>query len=240
MELLQGEAGKRAPVGTYAGGYSLLVDRGALPYEGRGVFRFRILGEDGHTVQGFDLRRGGRLHLVVVRQRTLTHFQYLRPSESLDGAWSAPLELTEPGVYRALADFSVVGVRRTLGAELTVLGATQARPVPAPATTASVDGYEISLDAPVLRTGTGNRVAFRIRRPATGSRDPDDELAADASLLALREGDLALLYGRPFGGADETLDYEMAFPGKGRYRLFLRFFDHEVERTAAFTVEVTW
>lgn len=236
MDLLRGEAGERRPVGTYADGYSLLVDRAALPYAGAGLFRFRILGEDGHTVQGFGPRRGGRMHLVVVRRRTLTHFRYLRPSESLDGAWSAPLELPEPGVYRAIVEFSVGGVERTLGTDLTASGATQARPVPEPALSASVAGYEVSLDAPTVSAGVANRISFRVRRLAGG--DPDDGPGAGADLVALREGDLALLHGRPLDTTGETLDYEIDFPGEGRYRLFLRFSGPDGERTAAFTVAV--
>lgn len=236
MELLRDGAGEGTAVGTYADGYSLLVDRAALPYAGAGLFRFRILGEDGHTVQGFDPRRGARMHLMVVRRRTLTHFRYLRASASLDGAWSAPLELPEPGIYRAIVEFSVGGVELALGADITASGATQARPVPEPALRASVAGYEVSLDAPALGAGVTHRISFRVRRLAGG--DPDNGPGAGADLVALREGDLALLHGRPLATTGATLDYEIDFPGEGRYRLFLRFVGWEVGHTAAFTVEV--
>jgi hypothetical protein len=229
--------------GAYAGGLSLLVDRSALPYGRAGSLRFKILDEDGHTVRGFDMRHGGRMHLVVVRRRDLAHYRHLYPSMSLDGTWSAPLEFPEPGLYRAIADFSVAGVGRTLGADLPAPGSTEARPLPEPATTAKVDGYEVRLEAPPLAVGRGRRLEFRITRSGGGAVDLHAHFGAVGQLAALREGDLALARGRLLGATggpagDRTLTFELDPPGEGRYRLFLRFSGGGGVRTVGFTLEV--
>ncbi len=242
MELLWDGAWE--PVGAYADRYSLLVDRAALPYRGAGLFRFRVLDGEGHTIRGFDLRHGSRMHLLVVRRRDLTNLRHLHPAMSLDGIWTAPLQPSEAGVYRAIADFSVSGVGQILGAEFAVPGSALAAPVPKPEPTVRVGGYEVSLEAPPPPAEAENQVEFRLRPEDGGAASLEKLSGAPAHLIhliALREGDLQLSRGRLLGitgeGEGRVLTFELGLPEVGRHRLFLRFSDGDEVHTAAFTVE---
>lgn len=228
------------PTGTVVGGYTLLADRSALSRRGAGILRFKILDEDGRTVRGFDMLYGSRMHLVVVRRRDLAHYRHLYPPMSLDGTWSASLGFPEAGVYRAIADFSAGGAERTLGVDLAAPGSTEAKPVPAPVTTARVGGYAVDLETDSLAAGSPGRLRFRISRAGREVTGLEDHLGARAHLLILRAGDLLLLRGRPLPRAADgaTLGFEVDLPGRGRYRLFLCFVHGGSIRTAAFTVEV--
>jgi hypothetical protein len=57
------------------------------------------------------------------------------PSSAPDGTWRTPLTLA-PGTYRAVADFSVDGERRSLAVDLAAPGPLAPKPLPAASTTA--------------------------------------------------------------------------------------------------------
>jgi hypothetical protein len=196
--------------------------------------RFRILGAGGETVQDFDREHSKRMHLIVVR-RDLTGFQHLHPTQAADGGWSVPLRLTEPGAYRVFADFSHDGSAETLATDLQVDGPVRSRPLPAPAASATVDGYRVRLASAPVRAGAEAELAFSVAR---GGRPVSiqDYLGAKGHLVALREGDLAFLHVHP----DEArLRFMASFPSAGRYRLFLQFRAGGEVHTAAFTREVS-
>lgn len=250
MELWQsGTVGERTatlseapePPGTYAGGYTLLADRSTLSREGVGTLRFKILDDDGGTVRGFDMRHASRMHLVVVRRRDLSHYRHLYPAMSLDGTWSVPVELTEVGIYGAVADFSIGGVRRTLLTGLLAEGSAEATPIPEPTTTASVDGYEVRMEGPPPVAGVANRLGFHILYGGQRIAEPDRHFIVPGHLVALRASDLALFHGRPFDTADAglpALNFALELPDAGLYRLFLQFTYGGRERVVGFTVEV--
>jgi len=224
-----------------AGGYALLADSLSTVARGRPrPFRFKVLDPEGLTVRGFDARDGARMHLVVARRRDLAHYRHLQPAMSLDGTWWAPLELPEPGRYRAIADFSVGGEGQTLGVDLLAPGSVEARPVPAPARVATADGYEVALeDADLLAAGRPVRLAFRVALDGRAVSGFEPLGGVRARLEALRAGDLAFLRGRTVPGrVPGELLFEAAFPGEGRYRLYVSFVHDGRERTAGFTVEV--
>jgi hypothetical protein len=228
-------------LGTYAGRYTLLADRSAMGRGGAGTFRFKVLDGDGLTVRAFEAHGGGRMHLVVVRRRDLSHYRHLYPSMALDGTWWAPVDLPEAGIYRAIADFSAGGARHTLGTDLLAEGSAEATAVPEPATTASVDGYEVRMEGAPLAAGAARRVGFEISRGGRSVAGLDQHFGAPGHLIALRRSDLALFHGRPLDVADAgvpTLGFGLDLPVAGLYRLFLRFVHGGRERTVGFTVEV--
>ncbi len=112
-----------------AAGYTLQVSPKTLEAGREETFGLRILDRGGHAVRDFDEQHGERMHLIVVR-RDLAYYQHLHPSLGTDGAWSVPLVLPEPGVYRAFADFSVAGEPLTLGVDLHVPGEMQVASLP--------------------------------------------------------------------------------------------------------------
>ena len=194
---------------------------------------FRITDRDGRTVKGFDVEHTKRMHLIVVR-RDMTGFQHLHPVQRADGSWAVPATIARPGTYRVFADFSTGGDRHTLGADLDVPGAATSVPLPAPARTATVDGYRVTLAGGPARAGEEADLRFSVTRdgrPATVL----PYLGALGHLVALREGDLAFLHVHP---DENQLRFMAELPSAGRYRLFLQFRTATGVHTAPFTLEV--
>jgi hypothetical protein len=210
------------------GGLTLSLNRAAAPRRARFALSFRVLDRDGHPVHDFDVEHTKRMHLIVVR-RDLTGFQHLHPTQAGDGTWSVPVRLLEAGTYRVFADFSADGKAYTLADDLAVDGPVRSRQLPAPATSAEVDGLT------VRRTSAGSQVGFTVTR---GGRPValQQYLGAKGHLVALRKGDLAFLHVHP---DEDRLRFTTSFPTAGDYRLFLQFQVAGRVHTAAFTEAVT-
>ncbi len=195
---------------------------------------FRIADRDGRTVRDFDVEHTRRMHLIVVR-RDMTGFQHLHPRQAADGTWSVPVTLRDAGSYRVFADFSTDDTPRTLATDLTVDGAVRGRPLPAPASSTTVDGLRVTLTQGASNAGTESKLGFTVTR---GGRPVavQQYLGAKGHLVALREGDLAFLHVHP---DERRLDFMAEFPSAGRYRLFLQFQTEGRVHTAAFTEEVS-
>jgi hypothetical protein len=218
-------------------GYTLDSELKALEAGQDEILEFRILDQTGRPVSDFDEQHGERMHLIVVR-RDLVYYHHLHPSLGIDGTWSVPLTLPEPGVYRAFADFSVGGEPLTLGMELFVPGDLRCAPLPSPTSTTHVDAYTIALDAGAPNARTQSSLTFRITHEGRDVKALEPYLGALGHLVALREGDLAFLHIHPTGGTDSQITFHAVFPSIGRYRLFLQFAHAGRVRTAAFTVEI--
>ena len=191
---------------------------------------FRIVDRSGQTVRDFDVEHTKRMHFIVVR-RDMTGFQHLHPTENPDGTWSVPVTLPDAGSYRVFADFSVDDKPYTLADDLTVDGAVRSQALPAPATSADVDGLRVA-----LAEDAEKELGFTVTRDGAPLAI-QDYLGAKGHLVALREGDLAFLHVHP---DQNRLRFEATFPTAGRYRLFLQFKTGDGRlHTAAFTQEVT-
>jgi hypothetical protein len=215
-------------------GLTLQPDRTRIERDRRTRFTFRIVGEDGAPLRDFDVEHTKRMHFIVVH-RDLTGFQHLHPTQASDGTWQVALRLPDAGSYRVFADFSIKGVKRTLGADLTVDGDATARPLPTPSSSAAVDGYRVTLGESTTHAGRERELRFSVTK---GGRpvDVDPYLGARGHLVALREGDLAYLHVHPDA---DSLSFMAEFPSAGRYRLFLQFQHEGRVHTAVFTQEVT-
>jgi hypothetical protein len=209
-------------------GLTLALDRTRVEPGRSTALRFRIVGKDGRTVRDFDVEHTKRMHLIVVR-RDLSGFQHLHPTQERDGSWRVALRLDDPGSYRVFADFAVGGDRHTLGADVAVDGAAVARPLPAPTSSTTVDGYRVTLDA-----AGDDELRFAVTR-AGKPVAVEPYLGARGHLVALREGDLAFLHVHPDA---DSLSFMAEFPSAGRYRLFLQFQHEGRVHTAEFTREV--
>jgi hypothetical protein len=235
------------------GGLQLVVRDTTLAADERVPFAFQVTGEDGRALRdGFELEHDRELHLIVVRRDT-DNYQHVHPRRDRDGTWRVDLDLSQPGVYRAFADFKVGGEKRTLGIDLFVAGEFAPRALPQPATRDSVDGLDVEMKAPGLKAGRETTLTFAVSRDGQPVENLERYLGAKGHLVALREGDLAYLHVHPTeaggehaheGGETSTqahaneIPFAATFPTAGRYRLFLQFQTGGEVRTVAYTLEV--
>ncbi|MCO5995984.1 hypothetical protein [Actinoallomurus rhizosphaericola] len=206
-----------------------------------GTFAFRITGPDGRPVTAFDTQHDKRMHLIVVR-RDLSGFRHVHPAMDADGTWRVASPLSGPGTYRAFADFKPAGAEPlTLGIDTAVAGDAEPRALPAPATTATVDGYTVTLTG-TLVAGRSSRLDLAISRDGRPVTDLQPYLGAYGHLVALRQGDLAYLHVHPDGEPGDgttrpgpTVTFHAEAPSAGAYRLYLDFQHHGTVHTAEFT-----
>jgi hypothetical protein len=216
-------------------GYTLVPAATDLP-RGRSVpFAFTVTGPDGEPVTAYTPRHEKELHLIVVR-RDLAGFQHVHPVRDAAGVWRVPLDLRRAGTYRVFADFAPTarGVPVTLGTDLAVPGPYTPAPLPRPATTTTVDGYEVTLHG-TPRAGHESELDFTVRRSGWPVTDLRPYLGAAGHLVSLRTGDLAYLHTH---ADSHGLRFATTFPTAGTYRLFLEFRPGGTVRTAEFTVRV--
>jgi hypothetical protein len=219
-------------------GYTLAPDRTIFDAASPGVFSFRILGPDGHAVTAFDTRHERDLHLVIV-STDLGDYQHLHPTLAADGTWSTELTLPRAGGYRAYADFAAAGADPvTLATELSASGAFAPRPLPPPAATDVVDGYEVRLEG-AATVGADGEVRFRVHRDGQAVTDLEPYLGAYGHLVAIRSTDRAYLHVHPTEASSPSeVVFSVHAPSPGAYGLFLDFQHGGVVRTAAFTLDV--
>jgi hypothetical protein len=238
-----GHGGGHAPagLGISEGGYTLRIASTQFVRGEEGELRFSVEDANGQAVTEFDELHERRLHLIVVR-RDGTEFRHLHPEMDEAGGWTTRVELDQPGVYRAFADFSAGGEQHTLAGDLFVSGGEfEARPFPPAQPLASTEGYEVRLQADEPVAGEPASLAFDVSQDGDAVHDLAPYLGAKGHLVALREGDLAFLHVHPEEGHGvdaEEIVFEATFPTAGRYRLYLQFKHEGTVRTAEFTVEV--
>ena len=206
------------------------------------VFAFRLVGPDGSPVTRYTPTHDKELHLVVVR-RDLSVFQHVHPTMAADGTWAIPLSVAGAGQYRLFADFQPAGRAEalTLGVDVPAAGVYQPANLPAPAHTATIGGYTVTLDGDLV-PGTASKLTLTVSKDGHPVTDLQPQLAAYGHLVALRDGDLAYLHVHPDGepgdgrtrpGPDVTFYAQV--PSAGTYRLFLDFQHGGTVRTAEFT-----
>jgi hypothetical protein len=222
-----------------SGGYTIAPLTGEFPAARAGSFRFQIRDAQRRPVTRFAIVHDKPMHLIVVR-RDLTGYQHLHPTMAPDGTWSVPLTLPQPGVWRAYADFTALAddgrqTAATLGVDLVSPGDYTPRPLPAAATQATVDGFQVGYEGTPQADATVP-LRFRVRTGgAPAALEP--YLGAFGHLVALREGDLGYLHVHPQPElSDDAVTFQLTAPGPGRYRLYLDFQVAGVVRTAEFTL----
>src|SRR5580765_5684318 len=110
---------------------------------GRQPLTFKITGPTGEVTTQFEQSHTKELHLIVVRE-DLSGFQHFHPTRGADGVWTATVTVTA-GRWRVYADSVPAALKSqiVLSAPFQVAGVDHARPLPAPARTATVDGYQV-------------------------------------------------------------------------------------------------
>ncbi len=223
-------------------GYTLRLTSDQLPAGQPATLGLNITGPDGRAVTAYTPTHDKELHLIVVR-RDLSGFQHLHPVRDDAGTWTVPVTLATGGEYRVFADFKPAGrtAAMTLGADLSVAGDYQPRPLPAPRRTATVEDYTVTL-AGNLVAGQESKLTLNVSKDGRPVTDLQPYLAAYGHLVVLRDGDLAYLHVHPDGEpgdgrtpAGPGITFYATAPTAGTYRLFLDFRHHDDVRTAEFT-----
>jgi len=200
-------------------------------------FRFTIFSSNGRPVTNF-VRRGDRQMTLVVVRRDMSGYQHLYPVMDRDGTWTVPLDLEEPGSYRAFAEFlpGTAKIPVTLGVDLDAPGFFEPGPISKESTAADIDGYTVIWTGNLI-AGTVSRVWIHVMRDNLPVTDLDPILGGGARLVILREGDLAYLNARPVEGPrqDTATDFDVEVPTVGYYRMFFEFQHHGQLRTVEFT-----
>ncbi|MFR9776548.1 hypothetical protein ACL02O_10890 [Micromonospora sp. MS34] len=240
-DVTQADGADAAGLSISSGGFTMAPSAVDFAVGRAGELRFRIRDERRRPVTRFAVVHDKPMHLIVVR-RDLTGYQHLHPTMAADGTWSVPLTLPQSGVWRAYADFTAVAddgrqTAVTLGADLAAAGPYAPRPLPAPATSTTVDGFTVGYQG---TPKPGDTVPVRFTVTAGGAPAPLERyLGAYGHLVALREGDLGYLHVHPGPQAEPgTVTFWTTVPGPGRYRIFLDFKVGGVVRTAEFTLAV--
>jgi hypothetical protein len=216
-------------------GYRFTPDSTVLEADTPQPFSFRILGPDGAPVEGYDTLHDKELHLVVV-SRDLVQYAHVHPTRDAAGTWSVTVPPMPPGSYRAVADFQPSGHDQlTLGIDLAVAGSSAAPPAWEDKQTASVDGYDVTLEGDLAGDGPVTVTVHRDGELIT----TEPYLGAAGHLVAIRDGDLAYLHVHPM---DEEpagpVRFAVDVPSSGRYALFFDFSHDGEVRTAPFRVTV--
>ncbi|MFF3237530.1 hypothetical protein [Micromonospora sp. NPDC002931] len=238
----QDVAAEAAGLSVTSAGYTLAPVTSSFTAGRPGELRFQVRDAQRRPVTRFAVVHDKPMHLIVVR-RDLTGYQHLHPTMAADGTWSVPLTLPQPGVWRAYADFTALAddgrqTAVTLGVDLVAPGGYQPRPLPAPAASATVDGFTVDYQG-TPQAGLTVPLTFRFGSAAGGTPTLERYLGAYGHLVALREGDLGYLHVHPEPQVvDGAVTFWVTTPGPGRYRLYLDFQVGGVVRTAEFTLTV--
>ena len=200
---------------------------------------------DGAPLTRYATSHDRQLHLIVVRADG-THFRHVHPTMSADGSWSVPWTWDAAGTYRVFADFVPdTGDQPdiTLTSTVEVTGDYQPQPATAASTTASVDGFDVTLGGD-LQAGSTSTLTVEVARDGRPVTTLEPYLGAFGHLVALRAGDLAYLHVHPEG--DEPRDGDLSgpqitfmtqAPTPGRYLLYLDFQVRGQVHTATFVLD---
>jgi hypothetical protein len=233
-----------APTGTgladSEGGYRFVPSADTVPTDAPKTFAFRIIGPDGHPVTRFQPYETKLLSCYVIRS-DLTGFRYVDAAMQQDGTWSASLPALPAGSYRVFVAFAAPDASHgrplvyDLSRPFTVPGAAGGAPLPAPASTTTVDGYTVTLGG---SPAPGRSVPLTVTVTQDGR--PVQSLDGYPHLTAFRAGDLAFARIQSVGGIGPggVLTAEATFPENGTWRLFAQFNLAGTVRTAAFTLTV--
>ncbi|WP_022916724.1 hypothetical protein [Ruania albidiflava] len=241
-----GHTGETAPLGLGIAqdGYQLTAVTAPTDTSTEGSLSLTITGPDGSPVTDFELEHEKELHLITVRADG-QHFRHVHPEMNDDGAWTIPWQWEAAGSYRIFADFlpADAGEGLTLSTSVHVGGDYEPAPATEPVTTATVDGFDVSVQGD-LTAGEATQLTMTITRAGEPVTELEPYLGAFGHLVALRDGDLAYLHVHPHGDepqAGQTSGPEIVFeataPTEGRYLLYLDFqVDGEVH-TAALVID---
>ncbi|MBA3745456.1 hypothetical protein [Sporichthya sp.] len=216
-------------------GYTLAAVKAPTKADEAGKLTFRIDGPNG-VQKDYTRQQTKLMHAYLVR-KDLTGYQHIHPAiDPTTGIWSVDLTIPDPGPYRVITEFEAFTPDgtfddRILGTDFTVAGTYKpATAEPAALDTASIDGYQLTLDGSP-KVGGGD-LKLKITKDGADVTALQPYLASFAHITGFREGDLSSVHVHPneapkpddanaTGGPELTLS--PMFMEAGRYRMFIQF-----------------
>ncbi|MFG2696673.1 hypothetical protein [Kitasatospora sp. NPDC048407] len=209
-------------------------------------YRFTVTGPDGKVLTAYEPEQTKEMHFYAIRS-DLSGFQHLHPTRSADGTWTAPLAALQPGDWRMYASFvpgagSGKGAGLVLSRTAAVAGQSTPEPLPAAATTSTVDGYTVTV-AGAPKAGAAGELTVTVARDGQPVTDLEPYLETYAHLTAFHAGDQAFAHLHPetkvtAQGGGPALSFHAELPKPGDWRLFLQFQTGGTLHTAALTLNV--
>ena len=223
---------------------SLHLAKGPFAAASATTLRFTIADVRGRTITTFQEEQTKLLHLIVVRD-DLTGYQHLHPEVDAKGTWTVPVTFAHGGTYRVVADFVPVIDGKSYGrtvvtGKLAVEGDNTPVPLPAPATSTTVDGYTVALQG-TLNATSESAVTFTITDATGKPATLGTYLGAYGHLVAFAAKDLAYVHIHPQEAETTTgtIMFEGQVAAPGPHRLFLQFSAAGTVHTAEFTLLAT-
>jgi hypothetical protein len=187
-----------------------------------------------------------KLYHVFVVSQDLSFFLHTHPERQGDEDFHLDVRLPKPGMYRVLSDFYPSGATPQLITNtLFVSGnaaAVDRTPIQAdlsPKTTENAR-VELSLSPPHVVARTDVSMMFRV----TPDQGVETYLGAWGHMLAASADLVDMTHNHPIaasdstGGAEKDIQFTMAFPRAGVYRVWVQFQRLGVVNTVAFNVPV--
>jgi hypothetical protein len=228
-------------------GYRLTSTDTTLAVGKKAAYRFAVTGPDGKPVTAFAVDQTKRLHFYAIRS-DLTGFQHIHPVMAKNGTWTADLSALTSGSWRMFATFTPdsgpgKGTAFVLSRTITVPGTATKTPLPAAASSTTVDGYTVTVKGDLM-AGMEHPLTVTVTKAGKPVTDLQPYLDTYAHLTAFHQGDAAFAHLHPtttvngnHGGPD--LSFHAELPTTGNWRLFLQFQTGGQLHTAALTLRVS-
>lgn len=235
-----------ADTGPEVEGYELRLASDEVVSGKPGSLAFTVSQPDGELLVDYELDQTVKLHFYVVRS-DLAEFQHIHPTLSGDGTWMAKHAALKPGKWRAYSAFipgagSGKGGDLVLSKTFSVVGAFTAVPLPDAATTATADGYTVSVEGEP-KSGKATTLTIDVEKGSKPATNLEPYLAAYAHVTAVHQGDMEFAHLHPMSeatssGGGPRLAFHANFPSTGNWRLFIQFQTYGELRLVPITVAV--
>lgn len=204
-------------------------------------YTFSIIDDQGNTLKDFAITHTKQMHVIVVR-KDLANFQHVHPDfDEITGVFTlSDLTFLTDGEYRIFADFAPEGGQMdpqgmplvvTLSEDVAVGNAGNYQPLSLGgeerSKTFSGNQVALTLQPQTPVAGSESMLAFSLARDGKPVTDLQEYLGALGHTVVLREGTLDFIHAHPVEDASDpqngTVNFMVAFPQSGKYKVFSQF-----------------
>lgn len=219
-------------------------------------YTFSVVDDQGTTVKDFLTVHEKIMHVIIVR-KDLTEFQHVHPDfNKMTGEFTlSNLVFPSEGPYRIFADFTPKGTQMgpggmplgvTLSEDVVIGNISNYKPQQLVVTDSmqTVTGYQVQLSTnPVALTAQGTAmVSYTITKDGKPVTNLEKYLGALGHSVVLSEGDLDFIHAHALNEdvkkQNGTVDFHVAFPKAGNYKIFTQFQHQGKVITISYVVNV--